>query len=55
MVGSADPDTDEVMMVYWSLLHFLTLLLDVITILGGTNGDKDLEIIILPTSAHLTT
>ena len=34
-------------MVYWSLLNILTLFLDVFTILGITQSDKDLEIIIL--------
>lgn len=34
-------------MFYWSLMHILTLFLDIFTILGITNSDKDLEIIIL--------
>ncbi len=34
-------------MVFWSLTQILTLLLDIFTILGITNGEKDLEIIIL--------
>ena len=34
-------------MVFWSLMHILTLLLDIIAVLGVTNGDKNLEIIIL--------
>ena len=34
-------------MVFWSLMNTLTLFLDIFTILGVTNGDKDLEIIIL--------
>ncbi len=47
MVSSADPETDEVWMVYWSLMHVLTLILDIFSILGVTNLDKNLEIIIL--------
>jgi transposase InsO family protein/ribosomal protein S28E/S33 len=47
MVSSADPETGEVSMVFWSLTQILTLLLDIFTILGITNGEKDLEIIIL--------
>jgi putative transposase len=47
MVASSDHDKDEVIMVYWSLLHILTLFLDIFTILRGKNSDKDLEIIIL--------
>ena len=34
-------------MVFWSLMHILTLLLDIIAVLGVTNDDKNLEIIIL--------
>jgi putative transposase len=34
-------------MVFWSRMHILTLILDFFTILGITNGDKDLEIILL--------
>ena len=34
-------------MVFWSLMHILTLFLDIIAVLGVTNGDKNLEIIIL--------
>ena len=34
-------------MVFWSLIHILTLFLDIIAVLGVTNGDKNLEIIIL--------
>jgi putative transposase len=47
MVASSDHDKDEVIMVYWSLSHILTLFLDIFTILRGKNSDKDLEIIIL--------
>ena len=47
MVSSADPETGEVSMVFWSLMHILTLFLDIIAVLGVTNGDKNLEIIIL--------
>ena len=34
-------------MVFGSLTHILTLFLDIFAVLGITNGDKDLEIIIL--------
>jgi len=34
-------------MVFWPNMHLLTLLLDIIAALGVTNGDKNLEIIIL--------
>ncbi len=34
-------------MVYWSLMQILTFFLDLFTILGVTNSDKDLEIIVL--------
>ena len=34
-------------MVFWSRMHILTLFLDMIAVLGVTNGDKNLEIIIL--------
>jgi hypothetical protein len=47
MVSSADPETGVVSMVFWSLVNILTLFLDIFTILGVTNGHKDLEIIIL--------
>src|SRR4030065_1521929 len=47
MVSSADPKTGEVSMVFWSLMHILTFFLDIIAVLGVTNGDKNLEIIIL--------
>jgi hypothetical protein len=47
VVSSPDLETGEVSMVYWSLMHILTLFLDIFTILGITNSDKDLEIIIL--------
>ena len=47
MVSSDDPKTGEGSMVFWSLMHLLTLFLDIIAVLGGTNGEKDLEIIIL--------
>lgn len=40
-------------MVYWSLMHILTLFLDIFTILGITNSDKDLEIIILRQQLHI--
>ena len=47
MVSSADPEISEVSMVFWSLMHILTFFLDIIAVLGVTNGDKNLEIIIL--------
>jgi hypothetical protein len=47
MVSSADPKTGEVSMVFWSLMHILTLFLDIIAVLGVTNGDKNLGKIIL--------
>jgi hypothetical protein len=47
MVSSADPETGEVSMVFGPLMNTLTLFLDIFTILGVTNGDEDLEIIIL--------
>src|SRR4030042_2111616 len=47
MVSSADPEIGEVSMVFWSLMHILTFFLDIIAVLGVTNGDKDLEIIIV--------
>ena len=47
MVSSADPKTGEVSMVFWLLMHILTLFLDIIAVLSVTNGDKNLEIIIL--------
>ena len=34
-------------MVFWLLMNRFTLFLDIFTILGVTNGDKDLEIVIL--------
>ena len=34
-------------MFFWSLMHILTIFLDIIAVLGVTNGDKNLEIIIL--------
>ena len=34
-------------MVFWSLMHMLTFILDIFTLLGITNGDKDLEILLL--------
>jgi hypothetical protein len=37
----------EASVVYWSLIRILTLFLDFFTILGVTNSDKDLEILIL--------
>jgi hypothetical protein len=43
MVSSADPETGEVSMVFWSLIHILTFFLDIIAVLGVTNGDKNLE------------
>jgi transposase InsO family protein len=47
MVSSADPKTGEVSMVFGSIMHILTFFLDIIAVLGVTNGDKNLEIIIL--------
>ena len=34
-------------MVYWSFMHILTFFLYIFTIMGVTNNDKDLEILIL--------
>src|SRR5271157_6475355 len=47
MVSSNDLETGEGSMVYWSLMQILTFFLDIFTILGVTNSDKDLEIIVL--------
>jgi hypothetical protein len=47
MISSADPKSGEVPMVFWSLMHILTLFLDMIAVLGVKNDDKNLEIIIL--------
>ena len=47
MIGSVDFETSEASMVYGSLMHILTFFLDIFTILGVTDSDKDLEIIIL--------
>ena len=47
MVSSNDLETGEVSMVSWSLMQILTFFLDIFTILGVTNRDKDLEIIVL--------
>ena len=47
MVSSADPETSEVSIVFWLLIHIPTLFLDIIAVLGVTNGAKNLEIIIL--------
>lgn len=47
MICSVDLETGEASIVYWSLILILTLFLDIITILGVTNSDKDLEILIL--------
>ena len=47
MVSSTDPKTGEVPMVFWSIMHILTLFLDIIAVLGVTNGGKYMEIIIL--------
>jgi putative transposase len=47
MVSSNDLETGEVSMVSWSLMQILTFFLDIFTILGVTNCDKDLEIIVL--------
>jgi putative transposase len=47
MVSFPDPETGEVSMIFWSLTQILTIFLDNFTILGITNRDKDLEIIIL--------
>jgi hypothetical protein len=47
MVSSPDFEPGEVSMVYWSLKHILTFFLDIFTILGAINSDKDLEILIL--------
>jgi hypothetical protein len=34
-------------MVYWSLMHLLTLFLDILTTLWATIRDTDLEVILL--------
>jgi hypothetical protein len=34
-------------MVFWLLMHMLTLIVDFFTLLGIMNGDKDLEIVLL--------
>ena len=47
MVSSNDLETGEGSMVSWSLMQILTFFLDIFTILGVTNSDKDLEIIVL--------
>jgi hypothetical protein len=47
MVCSADPETGEASMVFWLLMNILTIFLDIFTILGVTNGDKDLESVII--------
>jgi Integrase core domain. len=47
MVSSTDLETGEGSMVYWSLMQILTFFPDIFTILGVTNSDKDLEIIVL--------
>src|SRR5450759_4256042 len=47
MVSSNDLETGEVSMVSWSLMQILTFFLDIFTILGVKNRDKDLEIIVL--------
>jgi hypothetical protein len=47
MVSSNDLETGEVSMVSWSLMQILTFFLDIFTILGVKNWDKDLEIIVL--------
>jgi transposase InsO family protein len=47
MVSSNDLETGEVSMVSWSLMQMLTFFLDIFTILGVKNRDKDLEIIVL--------
>ena len=47
MVSSNDLESGEVSMVSWSLMQILTFFLDIFTILGVKNWDKDLEIIVL--------
>jgi hypothetical protein len=47
MVSSPDLESSEVSMVYWSFKHILTYFLDIFTIMGVINSDKDLEILIL--------
>jgi hypothetical protein len=34
-------------MVFWLLMHMLTLIVDFFALLGIMNGDKDLEIVLL--------
>ena len=53
MVSSPDLESGEVSMVYWSLMHILTFFLDIFTILGVINSDKDLEILILRQQVRL--
>ncbi len=47
MISSVDLEAGEASVVYWSLIHILTLFLDFFAIVGVTNRDKDLEILIL--------
>ena len=47
MVSSADLETGEVSMVSWLLIQVFTFFLDIFTLLGVMNSDKDLEIIVL--------
>ena len=47
MISSLDLESGEVSMVYWSFKHILTFFLDIFTIMGVINSDKDLEILIL--------
>jgi hypothetical protein len=47
MLSSAALETGEVLIVYWLLVLMITFILDLITSLGHTHREKDLEIIIL--------
>jgi hypothetical protein len=47
MVSSADLESGEEWMVYWSLMYIFTFFLDIFTIMGITDSNKDREILIL--------
>jgi hypothetical protein len=47
MVSSNDLEIGEVSMISWTRIQIITFFLDIFTILGVTNSDKDLEIIVL--------
>jgi len=46
-VSSPELESSEILMIYGSLIHILTFFLDFFTVLGVTNDNKNLEIIIL--------